>query len=160
MEYNEFKKVRIKNRLCYYFDDIIKLEDFNIDNILIDKKSHEKILIYEISYKTLTGSKPLHIRFDKIDELIRIYDGARYLTLFDSEKYDTMYDRIRYRVSLKSGVTYIFSHFIVKIKVDSYGSLPTEKILINITILIKSVLNKNKNHNYCMIFLEKCSSVS
>ena len=25
MENNEFLKVRIKNRTCYYFDDIIKL---------------------------------------------------------------------------------------------------------------------------------------
>ena len=28
-----FKKVRIKNRTCYYFDDIIKLEDFDLDDI-------------------------------------------------------------------------------------------------------------------------------
>ena len=64
MENNELKKVHIKNRLCYYFDDIIKLEDFDLDNILIDKKSHENIFIYDISYKTLTGSKPLGIRFE------------------------------------------------------------------------------------------------
>ena len=36
MKNNEFKKVRIKNRTCYCFDDIIKLEDFDLDNILID----------------------------------------------------------------------------------------------------------------------------
>ena len=35
--------------MCCYFDDVIKLEDFVLDNILIDKKSHENILIYEIS---------------------------------------------------------------------------------------------------------------
>ena len=52
------------------------VEDFDIDNILIDKKSHENILIYGISYKTLIGSKPLRIRFDKIDGFIRIYDGT------------------------------------------------------------------------------------
>ena len=47
-------KVRIKNRTCYYFDDIIKLEDFHLDSILIDEKSHENILIYNISYKSKT----------------------------------------------------------------------------------------------------------
>ena len=52
MENNEFRKVRTKNRTCYYFDDIIKLEDFDLDNILIDEKSYEDILIYGISYKT------------------------------------------------------------------------------------------------------------
>ena len=29
--------------MCYYFDDIIKLEDFDIYNILTDEKSHENI---------------------------------------------------------------------------------------------------------------------
>ena len=51
MENNEFIEVHIKNCLCYYFDDVIKLEDFDIDNILIDEKSHENILNYDISYK-------------------------------------------------------------------------------------------------------------
>ena len=45
---NKFRKLCIKNPTCYYFDDIIKLEDFDIDNILIDEKSHEIILIYDI----------------------------------------------------------------------------------------------------------------
>ena len=33
MENNDFEKIRIKNRTCHYFDDSIKLEDFEIDNI-------------------------------------------------------------------------------------------------------------------------------
>ena len=139
-KFNELKTVPIKNHTCYYFDDIIKLEDFDLDNILIDEKSHENILIYDISYKTLIGSKPLRIRFDKIDGFIRIYDGTRYLTLFGSEKCDAIYDRIRYLISLKSGITYIFSHYFAKIKVDSYDSLPIEKTTtLNVIILIKSV---------------------
>ena len=80
MENNEFKKVCIKNRTCHYFDDIIKLEDFDLHNILIDEKSHENILIYDISYKTLIDPKPLRIRFFKTHGIIRIYDGTRYLT--------------------------------------------------------------------------------
>ena len=71
--------------MCYYSDDIIKFEDFDFDNILIDKKSLENILIYDISYKTLIETNPLHISFDKIDGIIRIYNGNRYWTLFDSE---------------------------------------------------------------------------
>ena len=103
MENNEIKKVCIKNRLCYYFDDIIKLEDFDLDNILIDEKSHENILIYDISYKNLIDPKPLRIRPDKIDGFIKIYDGN--LTLTDIEKFDTVYDRSRHLISLKSGIT-------------------------------------------------------
>ena len=48
MENNDLKKVRIKSRTFYYFDDIIKLGDFDLDNLLIARKSHESILIYDI----------------------------------------------------------------------------------------------------------------
>ena len=30
---DELKEIDIKNRNCYYFVDIIKIEDFNFDNI-------------------------------------------------------------------------------------------------------------------------------
>ena len=72
-------------------DDIIKLEDFSLDNILMKEKSHENILIYNISYKSLIDPKPLHIRFYKIDRFIRSYDRTRYLTFFGSEKFMMLY---------------------------------------------------------------------
>ena len=139
MEKNEFKKVRIKNRTCYYVDDIIKLEDFDID-------------------KTLIGVKPFRIRSHKIEGFIRIYDGTRHLTLLGSEKYDAIYNRIRYLIGLKGSITYAFFHYYAKIKVDSYYSLPIEKrfSLYNGIILIKSVFNEDKNRCYYYIFSEKC----
>ena len=156
---NELKKVNIKKRTCYFFDDKIELEDFNLGNTLIDGKPHQNILIYEISYKNLIGSRPLRNRFNKIDGIIRIYDGTRYLTLFDTKKYDAIYDRIRYLINLKSSITYIFSHYFAKIKVYFYDSLPIEKTLTlhNVIMLIKSFLRKDKNHYCYKIFLEKCS---
>ena len=77
MENNEFKKVRIKNCTCYYFDDTIKSEDFDPDNIWKVEKSYKNILIYDILYETLIFPKPLPIRFDKIEGFIRIYDVTR-----------------------------------------------------------------------------------
>ena len=59
MENNGCKKVCIKNRTCHYIDGVTKSEDFNLDNILIDEKSHEIIFIYNISYKTSIDSKAL-----------------------------------------------------------------------------------------------------
>ena len=50
----------------------------------------------------------LHIRFDKVDEFFRIYDGNKYLALFGSEKYYAIYNRIRYVTILKSSITDIF----------------------------------------------------
>ena len=63
--------MRIRNGTFYYFDHTIKLEDFDLDDISIDEKSHENILIYDISFKILIGSKPLITRFNKIDGIIR-----------------------------------------------------------------------------------------
>ena len=50
---NELKKVGIKNCMCYYFDDIIKIEDLNFNHILLGVKSYENILISDDLYKTL-----------------------------------------------------------------------------------------------------------
>ena len=77
---NKLKEIDSKNGMCFYFGDII--EDFDFVNILLDEKSFKNILVYGISCKTLIGVKPLHIRFDKVDGFIGIYDGARYLVLF------------------------------------------------------------------------------
>ena len=103
MENNKFKKVCFKNRACYYFDDIIKLEGLDIDNILIDEKSHGNILI-DISYKTLISPETLRTWFDKIDGFIKISDGAKYLVLLGPETYDAIYKKIRYLISLKSSI--------------------------------------------------------
>ena len=59
MENNEFRKVSIRNHTCYYFDYITGLEDFDLNHIFIDEKSHKNILIYDVSYKTLIVPKPL-----------------------------------------------------------------------------------------------------
>ena len=93
--------------MCYYFNDIIKLENFNFDNILIDEKSHKNTLICNISRKPLIGAKPLRIRFDKIDGFIRIYDENRHLVLYGLEKYGVIYKRIGY-LKVKIAVSYMF----------------------------------------------------
>ena len=67
--------------------------------ILLEEKSYENILIYNISYKNFMGAKPLRIRFDKIDGFINIYDGTRYLVLFGPERYNAIYNWIKYITS-------------------------------------------------------------
>ena len=46
---DELKEIDIKNSTCYRFGDIIKIEDFNFDNISIDEISNENVLVYNIS---------------------------------------------------------------------------------------------------------------
>ena len=64
-------------------------------------------------------------------------------------------DKIKYLTSGKSGITDSINLNFGKIRIDSYNSLPIEKIWTfhNVIILIRSVVNKN--NYYCNIFLEK-----
>ena len=80
---DELREIDIKNCTCYYFDNIIRLWDTDIEfsDILLDERlyeeKYENILIYNISYKTSKGAKPLRIRFDKIDGFIKIHDKIK-----------------------------------------------------------------------------------
>ena len=74
---------------------VIKVEDFDINDILIDEKRYKNVLVYNILYTSLIDSKPLYIRFNKIDGFISVYDGTRYLLLFGSEIHYYIYNRVR-----------------------------------------------------------------
>ena len=100
----------------------------------------------------------MHIRFFKIDEYIRVCGGEfRYSLLFDHGLFDKICDKIKYLISKKIGITDSINHNFRKIRIDLYNFIPIEKLLTchNITILVKSVVNKTKNNYYYNIFLEK-----
>ena len=52
---NKLKKTDIKNCTCYYFENINKIEDFDI-NIVIDEKPYKNVFVCNISYKILIDS--------------------------------------------------------------------------------------------------------
>ena len=113
---DKLKEIDIKNRVCYYFDDIMKDADIYFSDILLDEKLYDNILVYEISYKTSTDPKPLRIRLDKIDRIIRVYGGEfRYLVLFDHGLLDKICDKIKYLMNEKSGITNSFNYNFGKI---------------------------------------------
>ena len=62
-------------------------------------------------------------------------------------------------ISKKSGNTQSINHNFEEIRIDSYNSLPTEKILTfhNVIVLVKSTVNNDKNNYYYNIFLERSS---
>ena len=105
---DELKEIDIKTRMYYYFDDIMRAWDIDINTnfsgILLGKKLYkekkENILIYDISYKISTGAKSLRIRYDKVDGFIKIHNKIRYLVLFDVWC-DKICDRVKYLISKK-----------------------------------------------------------
>ena len=104
------------------------------------------------------GSKQLRIRFHEIDDFIKIDDGIRYLVILGHGGFDKIFDSIKYLISEKGGIA-DSNYYLARIRIDLYNSLPIEKKLTfhNVIILIKLLVNKNKNEYYCNIFLEKGS---
>ena len=52
---DELKETEIKNPLCYYFDDAMRVIDIDFSDILLNEKSYKtyNILIYDILYNIL-----------------------------------------------------------------------------------------------------------
>ena len=72
---NILKEIKIKNHATYYFDDIIVINvinDRSPDNVLIEEKQHENILIYNVAYKAPNNSRPLYFFFDKAKDILKI----------------------------------------------------------------------------------------
>ena len=49
-----------------------------------------------MTFHTLIGAKPLHIKIYKVDGFIRVYDGTRCVVLLDPEKYYAIYNKIKW----------------------------------------------------------------
>ena len=67
----------------------------------IYKENNENTLIYDISYKTSTGAKPLLIMFNKIYGFIKMHNEIRYIVLLDYSNCDKICDKIKYLISEK-----------------------------------------------------------
>ena len=100
----------------------------------------------------------MRTRFDKIDGFIIPLDNKiKRLVLFDYGLFDKICNKIKKLISEKSGINNSINHNFGKIRIDSYNSLPIKRIWTfhTVTILIKSVVNKNENKYNYNIFLEK-----
>ena len=96
MENNdELKEIDIKNWTCYYFDDRIKIQDFDFRWYFNRWKTIQKYFGIWQFIQNFVWFKTIAIRFDKVDRFARFYDGMRYFVLFVFKKYDAIYNRIR-----------------------------------------------------------------
>ena len=88
------KEINIKNRIYYFFDDVINIKDFDPSLLKIDKKSHKNIGIYYIGYITMkdldlvkiNSVNPLYLIISEVDGYIEEINGNKYLTVASTEK--------------------------------------------------------------------------
>ena len=67
------KQINIKNRIYYFFNDIINIKDFDSNLLKIGKKSYKNNDIYYIGYITIKNVRinRLHLIIGKADRYIR-----------------------------------------------------------------------------------------
>ena len=90
---NKVKDIDIKNRTCYFFNDIINIENVDPNSIKIDEKSYKSILIYYIECGTIKDWKyikiycanPLYLIFSNVSECFEEKNGNKNLTTNESK---------------------------------------------------------------------------
>ena len=81
------KDINIINHICYFFDDISNIKDFDPNYIKIDERSYKNILTYYIEYVTIKKDlkiysvNPLHLNFSEVNGYFEEINGNKYLTL-------------------------------------------------------------------------------
>ena len=84
---DKVKDINIEKRTYYFFNDIINIENFDPNNIKIDKKSNKNILIYCIGYATIKecikiySVNPLYLIFRYVNRYFEEINGNKYLML-------------------------------------------------------------------------------
>ena len=134
-----FKSKRVqhdyrKNRIYYFFNDIINIKNFDSNNIQIDEKQYENILIYYIGFVTMKDSKhvrinsvnPLYLIFNKVNGYLEEMNENKYLTLVHSnegkqkiKKYGKLWIKIRDLIRLITKNSNDYDEKYTKIKFNS-----------------------------------------
>ena len=89
----EAKQIIIKNRIYYFYNDMINLKDFESSLLKIDKKHYKGINIYYIGqitikkiddYESIYSVNPLYQQVSDVNGYIEEKNGNKYLTFDDS----------------------------------------------------------------------------
>ena len=89
----EAKQIIIKNRIYYFYNDMINLKDFESSLLKIDKKHYKGINIYYIGqitikkiddYESIYSVNPLYQQVNDVNGYIEEKNGNKYLTFDDS----------------------------------------------------------------------------
>ena len=156
----EIKQINIKNRIYYFYNDIIDLENFKSNLLTIEKKSNKNIGIYNIGYitikkiddcKNIHSVNPLYLLIDHASGYIEEKGVNKYL-VFDStdenkellKKYNDVWNGIKNKIEEVSSGECDYEKDYMKIKFNSDDNLPLNKPLKfhNITITIRSVFEE------------------
>ena len=167
----EVKQINIKNRIYYFYNDIINLKNCEPKLLKIDRKSYKNVGIYNIGYikikkiddcENIYSVNPLYLLVNHASGYIEEKNGNKYL-IFDSvdenkevlKKYTDLWDGIKNKIKEISVSECDYEKDYMKIKFNSDDYLPLNKPLKFhlMTITIRSVFEEDSKL-YPQVFLD------
>ena len=164
------KDINIKIGSSYFFNDIINIKDFDLDNTQIDEKPYKNILICYIGYVTIKkGLKSysvnsLYLIFGDVNGYFEEFNENKYLMLVPTnennekiKKYEELWIKIRDLIRSITRNLDDYDEKYMKIKFDLDDNLHlNETIEIPVvTIVVRAVFHEN-NKYYPQFFLYEC----
>ena len=164
------RQLNIEGRTYYFYNDLIKIKNFNINKLNLDKKGVLGNNVCYIGYITkkpqwdVNSVSPLYLMINKTKGHFEEVDGDRYLITSSEngdimQKYQEVFNGIKeiikkindYNQPIKYDDNYM------KIKFNTDDNIPLNKIIYfpTITIIIRSVTQKDDKY-YPQLFLDDC----
>ena len=165
------KQMNIKNRIYYFYNDLINIKNVVPGLLKLDKKESMDIGIYYIGYVTkkpeykINSVNPLYLLVDEIDGFIEEKEASKYLNIAFTDsnnevlkKYAEVWSGIKDQIKkINNGKLAEYGKDYMKIKFNSDNNLPLNKILkfLILTIIVRNIFEKEGKY-YPQIFLDDC----
>ena len=100
----QIKQINIKNQSYYLFDDMVDIRNFYSNLLIINKKSHKDIDVYNIGYiviekfsdcKNIHSINPLYLIIHSATGYFKEKNGEKYLILDSTDNYEEVLSGIR-----------------------------------------------------------------
>ena len=162
------KQLDIKNKSYYFYNDLIKLSNFSVNNLKLDKKNWKDIDIYYIGYADknkpqdwkVNSVHPLHSIINKVFRFVGEKNDVKYLNIdklkiFSGTIRNQVFSGIEYYTEMISGEEVNFDRDFEKNRFVSNDLLPLEKLIYfpTLTNVIRCVL-KQADIFYPQVYLD------
>ena len=163
----ELKQINIKNRTCYFYNDIINLDEFDVSKIKVDKKDFNDINIYYLGFEhkkkisecdVINSANPLYLRIVNTNgQFKKGKDHVWYLLISDDifKKLVDIFESIKNIITEKTGNAVDYDKDYMKIKFESNNIFPEGKD-VNVrmaTITIRAIFAQDGKY-YPQLFLD------
>ena len=163
----ELKQINIKNRACYFYNDIINLDEFDVSKIKVDKKDFNDINIYYLGFEhkkkisecdVINSVNPLQLRIVNTNgQFKKGKDDVWYLLISDDvfKNLVDIFESIKNIITEKTWDAVDYDNDYMKIKFESNNIFPEGKD-VNVrmaTIIIRAIFAQDGKY-YPQLFLD------